>query len=567
MAGAGMRAKVGVTMADGHVFASNAMLHAAKRAHERIAGVGSSLADASPEALKSARAAALRRAPAEVKRHVAETIRNGLPPKVQPARVPPPTPERSKAMGSAAHARFAKVREDTARKAAEARDAAHRKAEAEAKDAARGTYQKQPVDRPVTREALESFRSKAEQLAKTRDDKIRLTASEGDKWIRLVQHTHEGDRGSAWGFINKQTGDIHKADGWNRPAPQVRGNIHGENPLAGVTAYGPAYLNRSAPSTIEAVKAAPKVAASGGRRAIDGPGKVNVKTSSGEREIPTVAKAGENFAYKIGKDYKIANTAGATRGNLTFGTGKEAATFLAGAAGGKTLARALSKENTPANARAVKAVTRYRGILEKQAKAAEAAKVAKRAGGNTKLPQVGGPQPVTEKNIYSGGTRTRMSEASVKTAKGVEMHLMKNHTSDSWPYTVQRGDGQPVANFTQKARALEFMHGAASGRTVERFKGQYQDGRATKAVERYKRILENRAKVKAAGKSASANPKAASLLQDMASHGATVRGGKVTFKSVQNLTLRQRFEREAREAGLTLKQVPSGRYTTSYEVT
>jgi hypothetical protein len=81
VAGAGMRAKVGVTMADGRVFASNAMLHAAKRAHEKVAGAGSSLADASPEALKSARAAALRRAPAEVKQHVAGGIRAAMKPK------------------------------------------------------------------------------------------------------------------------------------------------------------------------------------------------------------------------------------------------------------------------------------------------------------------------------------------------------------------------------------------------------------------------------------------------------------------------------------------------------
>lgn len=78
MAGAGMRAKIGPTGPDGKVFASNAMLSAAKRAYERIAGPGASLSDASGDGLKAARAAALRRAPGEVKRHVAETIRSGL---------------------------------------------------------------------------------------------------------------------------------------------------------------------------------------------------------------------------------------------------------------------------------------------------------------------------------------------------------------------------------------------------------------------------------------------------------------------------------------------------------
>jgi hypothetical protein len=78
MAGAGMRAKIGPTGPDGKVFASNTMLHAAKAAHEKLAGAGSSLASVSGEHLSSVRAAALRRAPGEVKRHVAGTIRQAV---------------------------------------------------------------------------------------------------------------------------------------------------------------------------------------------------------------------------------------------------------------------------------------------------------------------------------------------------------------------------------------------------------------------------------------------------------------------------------------------------------
>ncbi len=73
MAGKGMRSKVGVTMADGHVFASNAMLHAAARAHDRVAGPSATMgAGAGGDAMKSARAAALRAAPPNVKHESAK---------------------------------------------------------------------------------------------------------------------------------------------------------------------------------------------------------------------------------------------------------------------------------------------------------------------------------------------------------------------------------------------------------------------------------------------------------------------------------------------------------------
>lgn len=67
MAGAGMRAKVGVTMPDGHVFANSIMLRAAKRAHDKIAGAGVPLGKGSAEAMAAAREAARLAAPPEVR--------------------------------------------------------------------------------------------------------------------------------------------------------------------------------------------------------------------------------------------------------------------------------------------------------------------------------------------------------------------------------------------------------------------------------------------------------------------------------------------------------------------
>ena len=43
-------------------------------------------------------------------------------------------------------------------------------------------------------------------------------------------------------FIEKSTGNIYKAASFSAPAKHVRGNIYGENPLAGTNEYGADYL-------------------------------------------------------------------------------------------------------------------------------------------------------------------------------------------------------------------------------------------------------------------------------------------------------------------------------------
>lgn len=60
----------------------------------------------------------------------------------------------------------------------------------------------------------------------------------GKKYIRImaVNKSHGGR--SAFGFINKENGDVLKADGWKKPAKGIRGNIFDkENGLGRVSPY------------------------------------------------------------------------------------------------------------------------------------------------------------------------------------------------------------------------------------------------------------------------------------------------------------------------------------------
>lgn len=66
----------------------------------------------------------------------------------------------------------------------------------------------------------------------------KLTAMIGPKYIRIVKE-EPGSR-SVYCFLDRQTGDILKADGWKRPAKHARGNIR--NGAAGTTIYGASYL-------------------------------------------------------------------------------------------------------------------------------------------------------------------------------------------------------------------------------------------------------------------------------------------------------------------------------------
>lgn len=595
MAGAGMRGKIAVKAADGVVHASNEMLHAAAVAGAKVTAAGRTEA----AAVQAMRAAASKAAPSA-------------------AHASPPVPVRSTAMGASSAARFAKVKADSeaaakvkadaetaagrakmrsgasaqfdkARREAEAakdeaRSKAHkesealtRKAEQEARVTSRAAPLKPAGERPPLMEAVESFRSKAEVMMRADPtySKYTLGVGHGERWIRLYRNEEGSKRGGAvWGLIDSHNGNIHKSEGYNRPAPQVRGNIYGESPLSGMAPHGPAYLNRSAPTGIQAVKGGTKAATGGGKRAVDGPGEVTVNLSSGPKAIPTLARSGDLFAYKTGKEYKIANTAGKI--GQSFGTQKQAVDFLAGAGSGRTMARAMSAEQTPARLRARKAVERYSNMLDNKTKTAQAAKASSKSAvvAAGKLPKVGGPETFTMPNIYRQSTTVR-SEASLTAANGTKLHLVKGRTSDDSGYKVFREDGTRVgATFGNKSRALEFMQGAASGKTAARYDRSAnayssRGSRESRAVDRYRKILDKRASQSSAAKVAAKAPTQAhaDLLKRAGDIGATVRGGLVTLRpGGRNIATHNAWVTSAREAGIQLQKMPSGRYLATYKV-
>lgn len=71
-----------------------------------------------------------------------------------------------------------------------------------------------------------------------------VTAQPGKKYIRIVKHdVFEGaarEGGSAFCFVEAETGTIMKAAGWKTPAKGNRGNI--ANGAADLTAYGAVYF-------------------------------------------------------------------------------------------------------------------------------------------------------------------------------------------------------------------------------------------------------------------------------------------------------------------------------------
>jgi hypothetical protein len=48
----------------------------------------------------------------------------------------------------------------------------------------------------------------------------------GKKYIRIVCRAPGAEHGSAWCFVEVETGAILKCDGWKRPAKGVRGSIY-----------------------------------------------------------------------------------------------------------------------------------------------------------------------------------------------------------------------------------------------------------------------------------------------------------------------------------------------------
>jgi hypothetical protein len=58
----------------------------------------------------------------------------------------------------------------------------------------------------------------------------------GRKYVKIIHDK------SVYAFIEMGSGDIYKPASWNAPAKHVRGNIFGNDPLAGTGVYGVDYL-------------------------------------------------------------------------------------------------------------------------------------------------------------------------------------------------------------------------------------------------------------------------------------------------------------------------------------
>lgn len=67
-----------------------------------------------------------------------------------------------------------------------------------------------------------------------------LTVEKGRKYARIVKSS--GSDRSVYCFVDMTNGDVLKSESWKKPAKHARGSIYAENPIAGVTQYGGAYL-------------------------------------------------------------------------------------------------------------------------------------------------------------------------------------------------------------------------------------------------------------------------------------------------------------------------------------
>jgi hypothetical protein len=75
----------------------------------------------------------------------------------------------------------------------------------------------------------------------------KLTTMRGIRYIRVVTSSTwdgevDGSSRSVYCFIDTQTGDVLKAEGWKKPAKHPRGNIYSADPVSGVTQHGAKYL-------------------------------------------------------------------------------------------------------------------------------------------------------------------------------------------------------------------------------------------------------------------------------------------------------------------------------------
>jgi len=99
-------------------------------------------------------------------------------------------------------------------------------------------------DEEPSRDLKSSFKiflDGAKKLVRKRRPDITLDFKEGKKFIKIIEKY--GSQKSAWGFVNKENGDIFKAATWNAPAKKARGNIYDKyNGLRSINEYGPHYL-------------------------------------------------------------------------------------------------------------------------------------------------------------------------------------------------------------------------------------------------------------------------------------------------------------------------------------
>ena len=78
----------------------------------------------------------------------------------------------------------------------------------------------------------------------------RLTPLYCDDGIRYIRIWEDTGQHICWGFVDKQTGDLLKPEGWKKPAKHARGNIFdADGGLRFVTPHGPMYLDAIAEMT------------------------------------------------------------------------------------------------------------------------------------------------------------------------------------------------------------------------------------------------------------------------------------------------------------------------------
>jgi hypothetical protein len=110
---------------------------------------------------------------------------------------------------------------------------------------------------PAFKTALDSFMASAQAMIdRYMAEHFALQAKKlaidpgGKRYLRIVERSGlkvngelpEGASRSCWAFIDLESGDVLKPDGWKRPAKHARGNIFNPNPVEGVSPYGPHYM-------------------------------------------------------------------------------------------------------------------------------------------------------------------------------------------------------------------------------------------------------------------------------------------------------------------------------------